>query len=828
MRRRPVVRLVLTLLIGSTAFTIAAEKPLAPSKLRWSATLPGATTSTTPDGKYVYALRSGDKNISVTIDSQEPEKSRRRHAALFSAHILIRNLGQRYWKASFVGVTLEFVKHFHVLQPALDPADLSQQLQASADELDRQTALEKSDSTTNTPVCTASGSQQNPQACSDGANGMIVVWEDFRNGNWDIYAQRLNADGVAQWAANGINICTSVANQTAPVICSDGGGGAYVAWKDLRNSSNGTDIYGQHINGDGTLGYGASGSGIAVAADATAPTTLSICPDGYGNAFVAWEDSRTSISSTSRPDIYMNKLTGGGPGWGGNSGISVISQSLHQTAPKLVDDGFGGCYLVWVNSTLPASIWSTRVSGGGSVQWGSTGVQIFGGSKGSSDACRNPSVSRDGNQLCVTWEQLNSSSSTKGYNLLGNRIKSDSSHVWGNDVVGSEISTDWAGDQINSLVFTDDSVGSSGIGGLLAVYENYSGTHSIAITRLLPNGSDLLPAFPNQIYTVCRQNNEQTFARAVKTVSGELLIVWNDTRQSSGSTTISSIYAQRCDRTPKRFLGPTPSTSSWGLAVSTRSGSSADEVQLVSRTNGGIAVWRDNRNGNTDIYAQLIFRDGTLPIELASFSLSTVKGGKVLLNWETASEKNNAGFEIERRLISDPNASNRFELAASYLKTSSLLGSGFSGTPRTYSFLDIPGNTGIYEYRLVDYSLDGEKTVHDSKHVELKGDGAVASGWSVGANTPNPFTDRTNVGIDVASAARISVEIIDVLGRIVAEPYQNADFSPGHHIISIASSMLGDGAPSGAYYCVVRASDSKSGELLWQTLRPVKLNFIRK
>ena len=152
MRRRPVVRLVLALLIGSTAFTIAAEKPLAPSKLRWSATLPGATTSTTPDGKYVYALRSGDKNISVTIDSQEPEKSRRRHASLFSAHILVRNLGQRYWKASFVGVTLEFVKHFHVLQPALDPADLSQQLQASADELDRQTALEKSDSTTKRPV----------------------------------------------------------------------------------------------------------------------------------------------------------------------------------------------------------------------------------------------------------------------------------------------------------------------------------------------------------------------------------------------------------------------------------------------------------------------------------------------------------------------------------------------------------------------------------------------------------------------------------------------------------------------------------------------------
>src|SRR5689334_10183178 len=91
-----------------------------------------------------------------------------------------------------------------------------------------------SDSTVNTPVCTALGNQQNPRACSDDkSEGIIIVWEDFRSGHdWDIYAQKLNSDGVAQWAKNGINICTSLYNQTAPVIASDGNGGAYVAWKD--------------------------------------------------------------------------------------------------------------------------------------------------------------------------------------------------------------------------------------------------------------------------------------------------------------------------------------------------------------------------------------------------------------------------------------------------------------------------------------------------------------------------------------------------------------------------------------------------------------------
>src|SRR4051794_37964074 len=76
-----------------------------------------------------------------------------------------------------------------------------------------------SDSTTNTVVCQQAYSQQNPSACSDGANGVIVVWEDYRFGNgWDIYAQRINADGNKVWADTGVAICTSLADQRAPHI----------------------------------------------------------------------------------------------------------------------------------------------------------------------------------------------------------------------------------------------------------------------------------------------------------------------------------------------------------------------------------------------------------------------------------------------------------------------------------------------------------------------------------------------------------------------------------------------------------------------------------
>ncbi|MEP7235112.1 MAG: hypothetical protein ABI778_07435 [Ignavibacteriota bacterium] len=671
-----------------------------------------------------------------------------------------------------------------------------------------------SDSAKNTVVCNASNIQQNPQACTDGSNGIIVVWEDYRSGtNFDIYAQKLNVDGIAQWTANGVNLCTSTANQTVPIICSDGSGGAYVVWKDTRTGPNGTDLYAQHISSDGSLNYGATGSGVAIAGDASPPDNITICSDGSGNAFVAWEDSRTSTTSSSRPDIWMNKLSSGSVSWGGG-GRSVISQSLHQTQPKIVDDGNGGCYLVWVNSTLPASIWGQRLNSGGGSYWTSPGIQIFGGTTGSSDASRSPSVSRDGSQLCLTWEQLNSSNSTKGWNLLGNRINSNGSFVWGNSTVAPEISTDWSSDQINSLVFSDDS-SASGTTGLMVVYEDLSsGSRGVVLTRLLYDGASFRPAFPNHIFSICRQANNQSGPVAVKTGSGELLVAWNDTRSYGGSSTYSAIYSQRVDKSPKRFLGTSPANSTWGQAVSKTVNKNADQVVLVPRASGGIAAWRDDRNGNTDIYAQLIFRDGSLPVDLSSFTLREGAEHDVLLNWQTASEKDNAGFEIERRLISDPQASIQFETVGSYLGESALRGAGSSNVIRSYSYIDKPGKNGVYEYRLTDLAFDGEKTSHAPKTIEVSS-AAGAELYSVGPNSPNPFSEKTVIPISLAKAAIVECTLIDVFGRTIATPI-NSIFQSGTHSITLDPTKFGNALSSGAYYYTITIRDPETNSIIWK------------
>jgi len=103
-------------------------------------------------------------------------------------------------------------------------------------------------------ICTAGNDQYAPQITTDGSGGAIIAWEDERSTttDCDIYARRIDASGTRQWRANGVAICTAGNDQYAPQITTDGSGGAIIAWQDYRNGN--ADIYAQQIAMDGTLG----------------------------------------------------------------------------------------------------------------------------------------------------------------------------------------------------------------------------------------------------------------------------------------------------------------------------------------------------------------------------------------------------------------------------------------------------------------------------------------------------------------------------------------------------------------------------------------------
>jgi hypothetical protein len=155
-------------------------------------------------------------------------------------------------------------------------------------------------------ICTATGDQLSPQIISDGAGGAIITWCANRSGNWDIYAQRVNASGAVQWTANGVAICMATGTQESPQITSDGAGGAIITWSDYRSKTWDiyADIYAQRVNASGAVQWTANGIAICTSPSKMSPEIIS---DGAGGAIIMWRDYRSRASE----DIYAQRAPAG-------------------------------------------------------------------------------------------------------------------------------------------------------------------------------------------------------------------------------------------------------------------------------------------------------------------------------------------------------------------------------------------------------------------------------------------------------------------------------------------------------------------------------------
>ncbi len=110
-------------------------------------------------------------------------------------------------------------------------------------------------------ICTATGHQPSTSTVSgvnlipDGSNGAIFIWDDARNGSTDVnvYAQRVNSAGVAQWATDGVLVSSATGNQVTPVSVSTLSIGVIVAWRDSRGGTANGEIYASQLLLSGVL-----------------------------------------------------------------------------------------------------------------------------------------------------------------------------------------------------------------------------------------------------------------------------------------------------------------------------------------------------------------------------------------------------------------------------------------------------------------------------------------------------------------------------------------------------------------------------------------------
>ncbi|MBK8984270.1 MAG: T9SS type A sorting domain-containing protein [Ignavibacteria bacterium] len=231
------------------------------------------------------------------------------------------------------------------------------------------------------------------------------------------------------------------------------------------------------------------------------------------------------------------------------------------------------------------------------------------------------------------------------------------------------------------------------------------------------------------------------------------------------------------------------STSGWELQ-----GFEAPTTNFSARFAIRYSVVNGGLNGaNSDyigIDALVVIGDGVLPVELSSF-VSVINNNNVTLNWSTASEINNSGFDIERSSVS-----------GSWTKIANVSGNGTSTTPNSYSYTDRNVASGNYNYRLKQIDFNGNFEYFNLSNEVVIG---VPTEFKLSQNFPNPFNPSTTISYEIPVDGAVSLKIFDMSGKEVMNLVDGVK-NAGYYSINFNASNLS----SGIYFYKLSANDFTS------------------
>jgi carboxypeptidase T len=183
-----------------------------------------------------------------------------------------------------------------------------------------------------------------------------------------------------------------------------------------------------------------------------------------------------------------------------------------------------------------------------------------------------------------------------------------------------------------------------------------------------------------------------------------------------------------------------------------------------------------------------------VPVELISFN-ALYLDGKVKLDWQTASELNNAGFEIEKSVF---NPQSTFGEKKNWIKLGFINGKGTTTEINNYSFVDDEPCMQKTFYRLKQIDFNG--TFSYSDEVEVNGNALTE--FALSQNYPNPFNPETEINFSIAKPGNVTLTVYNVLGSEVAK-IVNGFMEAGNHSVKFDASKL----TSGVYLYTIKSGN---------------------
>lgn len=639
----------------------------------------------------------------------------------------------------------------------------------------------------NLAVCDTTGEQALAKIGSTSDGGSYIAWFDNRSGSYAVYLQRLDPLGNKMWAPTGLLISNNAQSSSLVDwdIMVDDNDNAIVAFTDTRNGGN-LNPFVYAISPTGDFLWGANGIDLNPTPDFQANPKLAQTDDG--NIVVAW------IIAATRYQVGLQKISPAGAKlWGANP-IVLQSATEGYNYPDVVTSDSGGVILFHTATTgsFPAQtvkLRAKKISASGSISW-SVNVQDL----GKIAAFTTPEVYSDNNNggLIAWHDDRDNNSLQSGF---VQRVSSSGSLFF--PVDGAEVSLMANRHKFNPVVAFDNTTDETYV--FWVETEPNQNQNGISGQKLSLNGTrqwtdnakifkDLSVAFSTSIsYLTSEMGNGRAYLFYL---------------EGNGSGLNDKVEGFACNPNGD-FL--------WTGNFTILSNPTSDKLQLVSTVDvykNCKLAWGDDRLDGAGIYAQDINPDGQLgnsivPVELVSFS-ANVSNNSVTLNWKTATEINNSGFEIERSVISNE------ERNLSWKTIGFINGNGTTSETHLYSFIDNDLSTGKYVYRLKQIDFDGTFSYSN----EVEADLSLPQIFSLEQNYPNPFNPSTTIKYTIPNiimggveGSRVILIIYDLLGNEIAT-LVNENKPAGNYEVTFDATNLPagrQGLSSGTFFYKLQA-----------------------
>jgi photosystem II stability/assembly factor-like uncharacterized protein len=179
--------------------------------------------------------------------------------------------------------------------------------------------------------------------------------------------------------------------------------------------------------------------------------------------------------------------------------------------------------------------------------------------------------------------------------------------------------------------------------------------------------------------------------------------------------------------------------------------------------------------------------NGGIPVELISFNGMVNEDGNVCLTWKTATEINNFGFEIEKKIET-----------LSFVKIGFVYGFGTTTETKNYAYTDENPQSGKNIYRLKQIDYDGAFEYSNEISVEV----ITPELFTLEQNYPNPFNPTTTIEYSLAEDNRVNLQVFDALGNTLVTLVNSYEKAGKHNVVFDARSFS-----SGIYYYKLNAGE---------------------